>query len=50
MAFDEAAAMTWFQLYAFFGGPLIVLIIGLGVAYAASRDGIDERSHRVPGE
>ena len=43
--------MTWFQVYAFFGSPLIVLLIGLGVAYMAARDArIDERSHHVPGE
>ncbi len=43
--------MTWFQVYAFFGGPLIVLLIGFGVAYLAARDArIDDRGHRIPGE
>ena len=51
MASEEAAFMTWFQAYAFFGGPLIVLLIGIGMAYWAVRDSrYDERDQHLPGE
>jgi hypothetical protein len=42
--------MTWFQAYAFFGAPLIVLFIGLGVAYIAGRDGNRTEPGATPGE
>jgi hypothetical protein len=39
--------MTWFEIFAFFGGPLLILAIGLGVlAIVLLRD----RRLQQPGE
>jgi hypothetical protein len=39
--------MTWFQAYVIFGIPLLLLIIGAGVAYVTSRR--DEADADKPG-
>jgi hypothetical protein len=48
---EEAAPVSWFEVYAYFGMPLVVLGVGLLVYYVAVRDAEKaERDHRVPGE
>jgi hypothetical protein len=37
--------MTWFEVYALFGMPVIAVLIGLGALYFASRN-----RHPQPGE
>jgi hypothetical protein len=42
--------MSWFEVYAFFGTPLIVLGIGMLVYFIAARDAPREPLDRAPGE
>jgi hypothetical protein len=43
--------VSWFQIYAFFGTPIIVLGIGMLMYYIAVRDAEKERDrHHLPGE
>lgn len=43
--------MNWFEIYAFFGTPLIVLGIGAVMYFIAARDARKfDRDRQVPGE
>jgi hypothetical protein len=42
--------VSWFQVYALFGSPLLVLGIGLFVYYIAVRGAQKDAERHVPGE